>query len=228
MWCILKICGVSWKTLTLTLWFFDNPYSFETITIQLPRIITFFLGSLFLSALLFLFFVIGRFRWWFVERFQVIFLVVFLDVVPFNFDFQKYALPFSFFAIRKDVVQKCFSNYLLCSSCNKKERLLSSNDFSHQARFYGNFRHYRFVCHFYLYFILHQKVLILLNSVSDRRKSWSCWNLRIGDLPAKKVISNYCYLLVLLYAHRPVRLRCHPIECFWYFISQLCKNSCHC
>ena len=170
MWCILKICGVSWKTLTLTLWYFDKPYSFETITIQSPRIITFFLGSLFLSALLFLFFVMGRFPWWFVKRFQVIFLIIFLDVVPFNFDFQKYVLRFSFSANRKDAVQKCFNNYLLCSSCNNKERLLSSNDFSHQVLFYGNFCHYSFVCHFYLYFILHQKVLILLNSVSDRRE----------------------------------------------------------
>ena len=56
VWCILKyvvyleICGVSWKTLTLTLWFFDK--SFKTITIQSTWIISFFLRSLFLSALL--------------------------------------------------------------------------------------------------------------------------------------------------------------------------------
>ena len=45
-------CGVSWKTLTLILWFFEEQYSFKSITIQSARIITFFLGFLFLSALL--------------------------------------------------------------------------------------------------------------------------------------------------------------------------------
>ena len=51
--------------------------------------------------------------------------------------------------------------------------------FSHQVRFYGN-----------LYFVLHQKVFVLWNSVPDKRKSSSWWILCIGYLSVREVILN--------------------------------------
>ena len=93
------------------------------------------------------------------------------------------------FSLLGRMLSNIFQKFL-CSYCNNKEPLLSSNDFSHQARFYGKFRHHSFACLFNLYFVLHQKF------VCDRRKSWSCWNLQIGYVSAKEVILNYCYMCV--------------------------------
>ena len=82
------------------------------------------------------------------------------------------------------MLSKSFSIIICCAV------LVTKRSYCFQAmRFYSKFCHHSFVCHFYLY--LHQNVLVLLNSVSDRRKPWSCWNLRIGDLSATVVILTH-------------------------------------
>ena len=115
---------------------------------------------------------------------------------------------------------------LLCSLVTKRSCFFQAVRFSHQARFYGKFRNYSFVCHFYLYFDIHLQVLVLWSSFPNKRKSWSWWILCIGYLSARKVVLSYFHLLVLCADH-PVKLRRHPIECFWYCMSQLYKNPFH-
>ena len=55
---------------------------------------------------------LGQFLSSFAERFQVIFLVIFRDAVPFVFDLQKAVYSFHFAAIRRDVARKLLNNYL--------------------------------------------------------------------------------------------------------------------
>ena len=61
----------------------------------------------------------------------------------------------------------------------KRSYCFQAMRFSHQVRFYGN-----------LYFVLHQKVFVLWNSVPDKRKSSSWWILCIGYLSVREVILN--------------------------------------
>ena len=83
------------KLFDLTFCFFDKPYSFKPFTIESPRIITFFLGSLFLSALLLLILCVEQFLWCFVEQFQVVFLLFFLMLNLLFLIFKKNVLQFS-------------------------------------------------------------------------------------------------------------------------------------
>ena len=79
------------KLSTLTMSFFIKLYSFKPFTIESLRIITFFLGSLYLSALLLLILCGGLVSLMVCGTLSISFFFLFLGDVPFVFDFQKAA-----------------------------------------------------------------------------------------------------------------------------------------
>ena len=167
----------------------------------------------------------SRFTWSFVERFQVIFLVVFLCTFCFWFS-EICFYCFHFFVIIKDVVQKFFNNNLLCSSCNKKELFLSSNVFFSSRAFLWQVSSSQ----------LRLSLLFVFTSESSCFFKFCFWQTKVLKLlksPNRTSIGesgdiNCCHLLVLLHTYCPVKLRCHPIECFWYCVPQFCRNHFHC
>ena len=175
------------------------PYLCNHFTIESPRNIL-FSGVFFVVSIAFTD-SSRTFCFWFPER---CFAVLLLEVMSFK---------------RFSVI-----NCLLRSSCNKRKLLLSSNTtFSSSA-----FRPYTFVYHFYLYFVLHQEVPVLQNSVTD----WQTKVLKLVNFSYRRSISKRGNIEQLSFAgifcHRPVKLRYHPVECFSYCMSQLCRNPFHC
>ena len=142
------------KLCTLTFWISDNPYSLYhwiaknhnslsrffvslcTAFLDLLRCVSFFDGlSNGLRSFLLLFFLM----------LSLLFLI-------FRKMFTVFTLP-----LLEGMLSKSFSMIicLLLALVTKRSYSFQVIRFSHQARFYGKFRHYSFVCHFYLCFALH-------------------------------------------------------------------------
>ena len=180
------------KSSTFTFCFFDNTYSFKLFTIYSLRIRNFFLGSFFLLALLLFIFCGVSVCLMVCRTVPSNFSCCFSWCCTFHFWFSERCFTVFILPLLEEMLSKSFSKIicLLRSSCNKNSYCFQAVQFSHQAPFYGKCRNCNFVCHFYLYFVLHQKVLVLWTWVPHKRKSWSWWILRIGYLSAREVLHN--------------------------------------
>ena len=122
-WCILQ------KLCILTFCFFDNPYSFKPSTIESPRIITFFLGSLFLSALFLFTFCGGSVCLMVCRTVSSISSYCFSWSCSFCFWFSEGSFAVFTLSLLAEMLPKSLSIIIcfLCSSCNKNVPLISSS-----------------------------------------------------------------------------------------------------
>ena len=107
---------------TLTFWFSDNPYSFKPCTIESPRIISFLLGLLFLSALILLTFCGGSVSLMVCRTVSRNFYCWFSSYCAFCSWFsERYFTVFTLLLL-KGMLTISISIFicLLCSPCNKK------------------------------------------------------------------------------------------------------------